>query len=501
MGAGFREEVSVALGAMRRMLGDTKQLKGWYWLTASTALILIIPWLLYFSDIVFTNGDSSLGKIPSLLSFTFMSFVTLAVLCGTKLLDKIRSAGMSAFALTAFVLGIALLVLGSVPATASFRSALSTIFLQLIGGAACSAGYTVLLVRWVSIPYSKMSRDQAIMVICLGGCAAASVYLFLILISFPSGSVVLAGLAIAVFSAAHRAKCDGHPASTGLVSSISKAGEFVMQNGGRPKAVMAVCSFSFGFELSALLAEGAFSHGFVQHAWPAMLLGLLAIAAAMALSFGRGQSILLNLLMASILMSIVGALLTCFAELDPVGSLFLMAGFFVLTTFYLVFFSAVSQRKDASGRLILGIFRRTLSIIPLATLCAIVAYWVLSKTAPQHVYLMGALECLAMVLVIVSMLTSELTNTRQELSQKTESTIALSDVRAFAAGEGSSYGLTERECEVIHMLMSGRSASAAAKELYLSANTVKTHTRSIYRKLGVHNRQEMIDLVAESLRS
>ena len=31
-----------------------------------------------------------------------------------------------------------------------------------------------------------------------------------------------------------------------------------------------------------------------------------------------------------------------------------------------------------------------------------------------------------------------------------------------------------------------------ADELYLSSNTVKTHSRAIYRKLGVHTRAEAV---------
>lgn len=52
--------------------------------------------------------------------------------------------------------------------------------------------------------------------------------------------------------------------------------------------------------------------------------------------------------------------------------------------------------------------------------------------------------------------------------------------------------LTERELEVLTLLPGSLSISAIARELYLSPNTVKTHTRAIYRKLGARSREEAV---------
>jgi DNA-binding NarL/FixJ family response regulator len=55
--------------------------------------------------------------------------------------------------------------------------------------------------------------------------------------------------------------------------------------------------------------------------------------------------------------------------------------------------------------------------------------------------------------------------------------------------------LTVREQEVAQMLAHGKTIEAIAQELIISTNTAKTHTRTIYSKLGVHSKQELIDLV------
>ncbi|MDY7102297.1 MAG: LuxR C-terminal-related transcriptional regulator [Actinomycetota bacterium] len=51
---------------------------------------------------------------------------------------------------------------------------------------------------------------------------------------------------------------------------------------------------------------------------------------------------------------------------------------------------------------------------------------------------------------------------------------------------------TDRELAVLRYLPSGLSQREIAAELYVSINTVKTHTRGLYRKLGVTDRREAI---------
>lgn len=59
------------------------------------------------------------------------------------------------------------------------------------------------------------------------------------------------------------------------------------------------------------------------------------------------------------------------------------------------------------------------------------------------------------------------------------------------------YGLSEREKDVLRLLAMGYSSAATAKDLCISWNTVRTHTRNVYAKLDVHSKQDLIDLVDE----
>ncbi|WP_180326626.1 response regulator transcription factor [Raoultibacter phocaeensis] len=59
----------------------------------------------------------------------------------------------------------------------------------------------------------------------------------------------------------------------------------------------------------------------------------------------------------------------------------------------------------------------------------------------------------------------------------------------------SRYRLSARETEVFELLARGRNRVYISKELYISDNTTRTHMKNIYRKLGVHSQQELIDLL------
>ncbi len=56
-------------------------------------------------------------------------------------------------------------------------------------------------------------------------------------------------------------------------------------------------------------------------------------------------------------------------------------------------------------------------------------------------------------------------------------------------------GLSQREREVLGLMMQGRNVPAIADELVLSRNTVQTHVRHLYERLGVHSRQELVAFV------
>ena len=59
------------------------------------------------------------------------------------------------------------------------------------------------------------------------------------------------------------------------------------------------------------------------------------------------------------------------------------------------------------------------------------------------------------------------------------------------------YGISQRECEVMELIVQGFSYKATAERLHISEGTVQSHIKRWYTKLDVHSRQELIDIVRE----
>ncbi|MDR2105930.1 MAG: LuxR C-terminal-related transcriptional regulator, partial [Coriobacteriales bacterium] len=57
------------------------------------------------------------------------------------------------------------------------------------------------------------------------------------------------------------------------------------------------------------------------------------------------------------------------------------------------------------------------------------------------------------------------------------------------------YLLSAREREVVELVARGNSVASIAARLVVTENTVRTHMKRIYRKLAIHKRQELLDML------
>lgn len=74
----------------------------------------------------------------------------------------------------------------------------------------------------------------------------------------------------------------------------------------------------------------------------------------------------------------------------------------------------------------------------------------------------------------------------------TEATLLAARTIDLGDWPGAHLGLTRREAELLGLLGQGISPRAAAETMGLSNETVRTHTRNLYRKLGVGDRASAV---------
>jgi LuxR family transcriptional regulator, maltose regulon positive regulatory protein len=122
----------------------------------------------------------------------------------------------------------------------------------------------------------------------------------------------------------------------------------------------------------------------------------------------------------------------------------------------------------------------------------------------HHLLAMGRLAIMASDLPLARRLLDEVSLLMRQYQQGMGPMIARLEEIQKRLRESLSPGphnepLTAREIEVLRRLTSSRSLSEIASELYLSPNTIKTHTTTLYRKLGARSRSEAVKIGRERL--
>ena len=71
--------------------------------------------------------------------------------------------------------------------------------------------------------------------------------------------------------------------------------------------------------------------------------------------------------------------------------------------------------------------------------------------------------------------------------------LTLTDEPSLTPGRLAPLGLTHRQAEVLALLANGADVERIARDLYISAATVRKHLEHVYARLGVHTRAEAIE--------
>ncbi len=64
--------------------------------------------------------------------------------------------------------------------------------------------------------------------------------------------------------------------------------------------------------------------------------------------------------------------------------------------------------------------------------------------------------------------------------------------RSYAPNKTEEFSLSDRELEVLELIVNGSNNQEIADKIFISINTVKNHIRNIYEKLHVHSKSEAV---------
>lgn len=105
---------------------------------------------------------------------------------------------------------------------------------------------------------------------------------------------------------------------------------------------------------------------------------------------------------------------------------------------------------------------------------------------------------MAFVLILVTFIAlMRRANTLMQATAVSAQASPANETDAMGVALARAYGLSEREAEVVELLLRGHTYQAAADALCISTDTVRYHVKNVYRRTGVHNRQELIELGQE----
>lgn len=108
----------------------------------------------------------------------------------------------------------------------------------------------------------------------------------------------------------------------------------------------------------------------------------------------------------------------------------------------------------------------------------------LNRHVPQHLPLIGG--AVTLLLFVIFVLLSPVFSREMFVEDEKEGFAMLR--RAQRMQEA---GLTAREMEIVNLLLTGKMLKECAADMNISVDTVKFHTRNVYRKLGIQGRSEL----------
>ena len=188
--------------------------------------------------------------------------------------------------------------------------------------------------------------------------------------------------------------------------------------------------------------------------------------------------------------------------LVDIGADAMTAGRRLLWTLFLIAVLGAAQQITPDKAVFMG------CVLPIAFTVTRVPINVLRMTDPiaglsaNNTYLISILLAILLIACSLALAWIEAMGVlRKTSTRNVNGGYAEVEMRAIAIDRiANDHGLTERELEAFRYLAAGHTVRRIAEMLGVTESTVRSHSKTIYRKIGCHSKQDLIDMVNEATR-
>lgn len=258
----------------------------------------------------------------------------------------------------------------------------------------------------------------------------------------------------------------------------------------RPIILMMIVAFADAFPRGLILeAQQAIS-------FSGVLVSALVVWLVMGLS---GKVIRFKILYQASMLLLIGGLfvLGLDTRISTIISSAVMNGGYVL---FLIFLDAIlcnhCRRGNIDSYRLFGMVNACVSAS--FTIGDIAGAGYLADSSP-NITLVAFLIAIVLVLAFTIFLTDKDYRTSWETSKDEKGRPSIADFYYsfpdVCSAIAQQYGLTRREEEILILLAQRKTVGDIESELFIAPSTIKTHCKSIYRKLDIHKRSELLKMV------
>ena len=453
-------------------------------------------WVLLISDMSGMNGIAGSAFSPSTSEYVVRAVaLTAIVLFARRMAPSRFMSGAVRASVVLGPIGVVLLAWGEASGTA-------TSMLGLAAWIPIGVADALLLVGWLDL-YRYLGLRRSIIAICLASIASVPILLVTSALHGPVSIAVVATLPALCGLSLHAAqKSSPVDARSGMdeipavpVRAVAKFGKVIL--------LIAAYGLAFGTMQAFTYTDSSASIPFGLRALALCLGTLLSLAVSLAPNASKTNAII------RVALPIIacGFLLTPLIEdhFAIAGSL-VIVGFRLFDILSITILLRLSALHDLPATATFGIGR-------LANTLGIFGGWVAVSIMSGLIVLDSAiLSSASAILLLILMVTSgALLDIGGNVDDGTEGSGVPGEEKPDAHPRvtggrwhrqcelvSTQYGLSPREREVLELLAKGRDAVYISTLFVISPHTAKTHIHNVYKKLGIHSQQELIDIVEEA---